>query len=58
MPDDFFKILNGGTFSLDTGAVFGITPKVSWERFFNPNSSEFWGITLSQSPLLFPLPSL
>ena len=39
MPDDFFKILNGGTFSLDTGAVFGITPKVSWERFFKPNSA-------------------
>ena len=39
MSDDFFKILNGGTFSLDPGAVFGITPKVSWERFFRPNQT-------------------
>ena len=39
MHDDFLKILNGGTFSLDPGAIFGITPKVSWERFFKPNQT-------------------
>ena len=39
MHYDFLKILNGGTFSLDPGAIFGITPKVSWERFFKPNQT-------------------
>lgn len=39
MSDEWIRILNGGTFSLDPGAAFGITPKPSWGRYFRTNQS-------------------
>lgn len=34
------KILNGGTFSLDPGAAFGMVPRESWSRFVQLNSRQ------------------
>ncbi|MGA9773433.1 MAG: MBL fold metallo-hydrolase [Blastocatellia bacterium] len=33
------KIISDGTFALDGGAIFGVVPRVVWERHFQPDAS-------------------
>jgi len=46
--------LNGGTFELDGGAMFGVVPKVLWQKKYPPSEDNY--IPLSAWPLLVRTP--
>jgi len=46
--------LNGGTFELDGGAMFGVVPKVLWQKKYPPSEDNY--IPLSASPILVKTP--
>ncbi len=48
--------LNGGSFRLDGGALFGQVPKVIWQHYYPPASDNT--IALCNDPLLIRTPSL
>lgn len=48
---DNFGIINGGSFSLDPGAAFGMVPKESWSRFVTLNARQ-------RVPLIANIPCL
>lgn len=46
--------LNGGTFELDGGAMFGVVPKVLWQKKYPPSEDNY--IPLAASPILVRTP--
>ncbi|HUL62593.1 MAG TPA: MBL fold metallo-hydrolase [Methanocella sp.] len=46
--------LNGGTFELDGGTMFGVVPKVLWQKKYPADAENF--ITLVNSPILVRTP--
>lgn len=46
--------LNGGTFALDGGAMFGVVPKILWNRKYESDEDNY--IPLSASPILVRTP--
>jgi glyoxylase-like metal-dependent hydrolase (beta-lactamase superfamily II) len=42
--------LNGGTFELDGGAMFGVVPKVLWQKKYPPSEDNY--IPMAASPIL------
>ncbi|PIS36654.1 MAG: MBL fold metallo-hydrolase [Nitrospirae bacterium CG08_land_8_20_14_0_20_52_24] len=49
-------LLDGGTFRVDGGAMFGVAPKVLWEKKARPDAKN--RVTLSMNPLLILAPGL
>jgi glyoxylase-like metal-dependent hydrolase (beta-lactamase superfamily II) len=47
--------LNGGRFELDGGAMFGVVPKILWEKKYPPTEGNY--IPLTASPILIKAPS-
>ena len=46
--------LNGGTFELDGGAMFGVVPKVLWQKKYPPSEDNY--IPLTAWPILVKTP--
>ncbi len=47
--------LNGGTFELDGGTMFGVVPKVLWQKKYPPDADNY--IRLVNSPILVRTPN-
>ncbi len=44
--------LNGGTFELDGGAMFGVVPKVSWQKKYTPDSDNYVFLVPRPMPII------
>ncbi|MCX7914066.1 MAG: MBL fold metallo-hydrolase [Thermodesulfovibrionales bacterium] len=47
--------LNGGSFELDGGAMFGVVPKILWSKKYPPNDENF--VPLITAPILIKTPT-